>query len=118
MGFPRISIYKDLYDHYYFRLADAEGETILTSVTYRLHSDCTYAIRTMRTVILNKSCYQFQGSVGNYYFTIFTRENITIASSKYFRTLAGREAGVELLQKIVPVAEVEDRSLFVKYIRV
>jgi uncharacterized protein YegP (UPF0339 family) len=107
-----------VYDNFYFRLADVLGEILLTSVTYRTHSDCIYAITTMRTVILDDSCFKFSDLPGKYFFTLYTDENITIAVSKFYRTPAGSRGGAELLKKLVSIAEVDDKSLFIKYIRV
>lgn len=94
-----------------FTLKATNGERILTSEGYATKAGCQNGIDSLRTNAQNDSRYDRKVAVnGEYYFNLRASNGEIIGISELYETTAGRDNGIESLQRNAPQATVADLS--------
>ena len=107
-------IHKESDEHYYAVLLTSKGHIILRGTDCRNLHDCKYLIDSIRSNATDYSKYELlTANDGKYYFRVKGSGGDEIARSEIFDDTAERKAGIGLVRRTIPYANVDDQSLAV-----
>lgn len=106
---PKFELFKGKNNETYFRLTASNGETILSSEGYKAKSGAENGIESVKKNCGDQSRFELKSSSnGKFYFNLTAANGQVIGTSQMYRYKAGRDIGVESVQKHAPKAEIEE----------
>jgi uncharacterized protein len=96
-------------DEYRFKLNAGNGQTILTSETYKAKAGCNNGIESVKKNAVDASKFtKLTAANGKFYFTLKAGNGEVIGTSQMYADEAGRDNGIESVTTNAPEATVEE----------
>ena len=107
----KFELYKDASSEYRFRLKAANGENILASEGYTSKAGAKNGINAVKTNAPVDARYARKSSAnGKFYFNLRAANYEVIGTSQMYVTTAGRDNGIESVNRNAPAAWVDDQT--------
>lgn len=98
-------------NHFYFNLKAANGEIILTSEMYNSRASAMNGIESVKKNSPDDARYEKKdGKSGSFYFVLKAANHQVIGQSQQYKSVSGRDNGIESVKKNGPAAEVDDQT--------
>lgn len=108
MGF--FIVKKESDGHYSITLKAKNGLVILNSQKHHSKSDCKNGIETIRASATDNLKYDYKKTFdGKFYFSLKSVLGEVLGNSKLYESAERRNAGIEAVRKIAPLADVIDQ---------
>jgi uncharacterized protein YegP (UPF0339 family) len=107
----KIQIKKQTNNHFRFIMKAGNGQTILTSESYRTKDACLSGIESLRTNAADPKNYEFKKSFNQkHFFNLLNDNGEMIGSSEMYESSSGRDVGIGLVKVNAPIAVIEDMA--------
>ena len=106
---PKFTIFTGKDGQFYFRLVARNGEPILASEGYTSKSGCENGIASVKKNAVKDEQYKrLTASNGEFYFNLVAENGEVIGKSETYKTVQGRDNGIEAVKRTAPNAPIED----------
>lgn len=96
---------------YQFNLKADNGQVILTSQGYASKASCMNGVESVRTNSQEDGRFErLTASNGKFYFNLKASNGQVVGSSQMYEAEAGRDNGIDSVQRNAPDAKVEDET--------
>lgn len=96
-------------DEFRFHLKAGNGQTILTSETYKAKAGCNNGIESVRKNAADENKFnKLTAANGKFYFTLKAGNGEVIGTSQMYADESGRDNGIESVSTNAPDATVEE----------
>jgi uncharacterized protein len=98
-------------DEFRFHLKAGNGQTILTSETYKAKAGCNNGIESVRKNAVDADKFEkLTAKNGKFYFNLKASNGQIIGTSQMYADEAGRDNGIESVTNNAPEATVEEEA--------
>ena len=106
---PKFTIFTGKDGQFYFRLVARNGEPILASEGYTSKSGCENGIASVKkNAVKDDQFKRLTASNGEFYFNLVAENGEVIGKSETYKTVQGRDNGIEAVKRTAPNAPIED----------
>ncbi|MCO6413210.1 MAG: YegP family protein [Thiogranum sp.] len=107
----KFELYKDKAGGYRFRLKAANGEIVLVSESYKTRASADQGVASVRKNAPSDARYERKASSsGKYMFNLKATNGQVIGTSEQYASEMSRDAGIEVVKKTAPDAELVDQT--------
>jgi len=109
---PKFQITLGKNDEFYFSLSARNGEKILSGQGYSSKANCKNGIESVKKNSQDDGRFERkEAKDGRTYFTLTATNGQVIGQSQMYKTVQGRDNGIESVAKVAPEAPVEDTTV-------
>lgn len=109
---PKFQIFVGNNDEFYFHLNAHNGEKILSSQGYSSKANCKNGIESVKKNSQDDGRFERKEAKDERtYFTLTATNGQVIGQSQMYKTVQGRDNGIEAVKSVAPDAPVEDTTI-------
>lgn len=108
----KFEITKRKNDDFQFNLKSGNGEIILTSQGYKTKASCLNGVESVRTNSKRDDSFDKKKSTNDKtYFNVIATNGQIIGTSQMYKSVSGRDNGIESVKKNAPDATLDDQTV-------
>lgn len=108
----KFEVYQDKAGEFRFRLKAGNGEIILVGEGYTAKAACMNGIESIKKNAPDDGRYERKESAsGKYSFNLKAANHQVIGTSQSYKSLSGRDNGIESVKKNAPAAAIDDQTV-------